>query len=167
MTKLIILRGYPGAGKSTIGKALQLRGAGRFIDHNAILTFVANITGDDDGIYEDITNLELSMARKLLRSGIPTIAARGFGNLESMKPYEEVAEELGIPISIFRIHVDYDELARRVQGPERPGDLNPTTNPELLEKWISENPLVDHPGEVIIDNTRSIAEVVGDILGRV
>jgi len=167
MTKLIILRGYPGAGKSTIAKALQRHGEGRFIDHNAILTFVANIAGDDSGIYDDIANLELSIARKLLKNGTSAISARGFSSLESVKTYEDLATELGVQVCIFRIHVEYDELAKRVQGLERAAELNPTTNPELLEKWISENPLIDHPNEAIIDNSRSIAEVVTEILGKV
>jgi predicted kinase len=166
MTKLIILRGYPGSGKSTIGRALQLRSAGKFIDHNAILTFVANIAGDDGGIYDDIANLELSIARKLLKTGTSAIAARGFSSLESIKPYEELAAEVGADICIFRIDVNYEELAKRVQGVERSDSLNPTTNPELLEKWISENPLIDHPSEIILDNTRSIGEVVTDLLSK-
>ena len=57
MVKLIILRGYPGSGKKTIGKALEAEGLGKFVDHNAILTFIANIVGDDEGIYDDIVNL--------------------------------------------------------------------------------------------------------------
>jgi len=167
MAKLIILRGYPGAGKSTIGKALQIRGVGSFIDHNAILTFVANIAGDDDGIYDDIANLELSITRKLLKNGKTAIAARGFSDLKGIKAYEDVAAELGATVNIFRIQVDYEELAKRVVGLERTASLNPTTNPELLEKWISENPLVDHPSEIIIDNTRSIAEVVNDVVAHI
>jgi len=164
MSNLIILRGYPGAGKSTIGKALQRSGAGKFIDHNAILTFVANIAGDDSGIYDDIANLELSIARKLLKSNTSAIAARGFSSLESIKPYEDLAKELGATVCIFRIDVNYEELAKRVQGIDRSDRLNPTTNPELLEKWISDNPLIDHKDETIVDNTRSIGEVVNDIL---
>ena len=167
MTKLIILRGYPGAGKSTIGRALQLRGAGKFIDHNAILTFVANIAGDDSGIYDEIANLELSIARKLLKSNTSAIAARGFSSLDSIKPYEDLAKELGASISIIRIDVNYEELAKRVQGIDRTDRLNPTTNPELLEKWISDNPLVEHPSEIIVDNTRSIGEVVTDVLSKI
>jgi shikimate kinase len=167
MTKLIILRGYPGAGKSTIGKALQVRGAGKFIDHNAILTFVANIAGDDSGIYDEIASLELSIARKLLKAGVSPISARGFSSLESIKPYEALAAEAGAEIRIIRIDVNYEELAKRVQGPERTDRLSQTTNPELLEKWISENPLIDHPEETVIDNTRSIGEVVSDVLLRV
>lgn len=66
MNQLILLRGYPGSGKTTIGKLLEKRGVGKFIDHNAILTFISTISGDDDGIYDDIANLEQAIARKLL-----------------------------------------------------------------------------------------------------
>ena len=51
INKLIILRGYPGSGKTTVGKRLEKQGLGIFIDHNAILTFVASIAGNDTWIY--------------------------------------------------------------------------------------------------------------------
>jgi broad-specificity NMP kinase len=69
MNQLIILRGYPGSGKTTVAKLLEREGCGVFIDHNAILTFIAGFTGNDEGIYHEIHALELAMTSKLLRDG--------------------------------------------------------------------------------------------------
>jgi len=126
MTKLIILRGYPGSGKTTIGKHLQAEGIGKFIDHNAILTFIAGIAGDDEGIYDEIAQLELAMCKKLLVDDSDVIVARGFSGLSSIQAYEAVASELGVTIKILRLNVDRNELIRRVQSPERKLDFNPT-----------------------------------------
>lgn len=160
MTKLIILRGYPGSGKTTIGKRLESEGLGKFIDHNAILTFIAGITGDDEGIYDEISQLELAMCKKLLAEGSNVIAARGFSSLSSMQPYGAIASELGVEIQILRLNVDNDELLRRVQSPERRLDFNPTVDEAHALNWMNDNPIQDHPYEILIDNSAPIDEVV-------
>lgn len=166
MVKLIILRGYPGSGKTTVGNALQVKGVGRFIDHNAILTFIAGITVNDDGIYDDIASLELAMTRKLLKEGSSVIVARGFSDIDKIKPYEDIASELGIEYKIVRLDVGWDELETRVQSDTRLEDFNPTTTPEALNKWIKQNPLIDHPSEILVSNTQPIEDVVAVIIGR-
>jgi shikimate kinase len=163
MTKLIILRGYPGSGKTTIGKRLETEGLGKFIDHNAILTFIAGITGDDEGIYDEIADLELAMCKKLLGEGKNTIIARGFSSLASLQPYETITNSLGIEAKILRLSVDKDELMRRVQSHERKLDFNPTTDEAHALKWMNDNPLQDHPDEIVIDNLLPIDTVIDTI----
>jgi adenylate kinase family enzyme len=164
MTKLIIIRGYPGSGKTTIAKALAEAGIGKFIDHNAILTFIANLASNDDGIYEEIANLELGMTRKLLNENSTVLVARGFSNLESIKGYEDIASELGLEYTVIRLEVDKSTLCTRVQSKERLDDFNPTVTERALTRWIENNPLISHPLEKIIDNTRPKNEVVREII---
>ena len=163
MTKLIILRGYPGSGKTTIGKQLEVDGLGKFIDHNAILTFIAGITGDDEGIYDEIAQLELAMCKKLLAEGNDVIVARGFSSLSSLQSYEAAGRELGIEMQILRLDVDKDEIIRRVQSPERKLDFNPTVDEVHALSWMNDNPLQDHPYENVIDNSAPVDEVVRKI----
>ena len=163
MNNLIILRGYPGSGKTTIGKALSDDGAGIFVDHNAILTFIAQLTEDDDGIYDDIADLELAITRKLLTDGKSVIVARGFSKLASIEPYENLADSLGAKCSIIRLDVDETILVSRVQSPERLSDFNPTTNPEALKLWIKDNPLEDTKNEFIVSNSKAVVAVVDTI----
>jgi len=163
MNQLILLRGYPGSGKTTVGKLLEKRGVGKFIDHNAILTFISTISGDDDGIYDDIANLEQAIARKLLTANKTVIVARGFSSLKSIEPYLQLAHTLNIQSKVIRLDVDYQVLAHRVTSAERKMDFNPTTDSESLKKWIQENPIIDFSEDVIIDNSRPIDEVVDKI----
>lgn len=163
MTKLIILRGYPGSGKTTIGKQLEAEGLGKFIDHNAILTFIAGITGDDEGIYNDIAQLEQAMCNKLLAEGNNVIVARGFSSLSSMRPYEEAASELNVEIRILRLDVSKDEIVRRVQSPERRLDFNPTIDENTSLDWMINNPIESHSNEIIIDNEQPLGDVVSNL----
>ena len=167
MNKLIILRGYPGSGKTTIGNALANDGIGVFVDHNSILTFVAKMTENDDGIYDDIVNLELAITRKLLSEGKTAIVARGFSGLNSIEPYITLAQLLNVEYQIIRLEVDETILVDRVQSPERQDDFNPTTTPEALKSWISENKLQDVENEVIVDNTKALVEVLDIIKNTV
>jgi adenylate kinase family enzyme len=167
MTKLILIRGYPGSGKTTIGKQLAEEGVGKFVDHNAILTFIANIAGNDDGIYDDIASLELAITRKLLKGHANVIVARGFTSLESLKPYENVAIELGVELIIVRLEVDQDTLSKRVSSRERLVDFNPTVSEKALSEWVKGNPITNHLSEETFDNTKPMAEVVEAIISIV
>ena len=164
MTKLIILRGYPGSGKTTIGRRLAEKAAGKFIDHNSILTFIADIAGNDEGIYKDIANLELAIARKLLKERTSVIVARGFSNLESIRAYEDVAIECGAEPIIIRLEVDRATLSKRVGNSERLNDFNPTVTDRALGEWIDSNPIINHPSEKIVDNTQSLETVIDAIV---
>ena len=163
MTQLIVLRGYPGSGKTTVGKQLHAIGLGEFIDHNAILTFVAGIAGDDEGIYGEIAQLELGICKKLLREGKSVIVARGFSSVSSIKQYEDVAEELSIKSRIIRLDVSEQELINRVQSPERKLDFNPTIDKAHALSWMEHNPIEVHAKEVLINNEKPLDDVIKSI----
>jgi len=163
MTRLIILRGYPGSGKTTIGKLLAADRIGNFIDHNAILTFLARTTGDDEGIYDEIATLELAMCRKLLSEGKDVIVARGFSSLASLQAYENMAQTLYVPITIFRLDVSTAELMSRVQSPERQLGFNPTTSETQAQDWMTRHPIENHPDEITVDNERAISDVIAHL----
>ena len=163
MTQLIILRGYPGSGKTTIGKRLHSIRVGEFIDHNAILTFIAGIAGDDEGIYDEIAQLELAMCKKLLSEGKSVMVARGFSSLSSIEAYINVANSLNVDAKIIRLEVSRRELISRVQSPERRFDFNPTIDESQVLDWIASNPIESHPNEIIIDNEKPIDDVINGL----
>jgi shikimate kinase len=163
-SKLIIIRGYPGSGKTTVGKSLALRDVGVFVDHNAILTFMADVVGDDEGIYEEISNLELAMAKKLLADKKNTIVARGFSTKDSVDDYISIAKETQSDVLIFKLVASSQNLRLRVVAQERKTGFNPTTTEEALSSWITDNPLEPIPGEEVIDANRPTDYVVNQII---
>ncbi len=163
MANLILIRGYPGSGKTTLGKMLEKNAWGIFIDHNAILTFLAGIVGDDNGMYDEIHALELSMARKVITENKSVIVARGFSKDIDIEPYRRIAQELNIETTVFRLDVNLSILKDRVTAPERKMDYNPTISAEALAEWVKDNPLEDIDCEIIIDATQSLSQVLSDI----
>jgi len=162
--KMIIIRGYPGSGKTTAAKLLSKRTGSIFIDHNAILTFLAGMVGDDRGIYSEIHNLELAMAKKIIEENKNVIVARGFSSSESITPYLAAAKMLGADVFVFRLAVSEDNLKLRVVAEDRKKDFNPTINEEALLEWIVNNPLQDIENEYEINANKSIDEVVNQML---
>ena len=160
MSKLITIRGYPGSGKTSVGKSLEKRGYGVFIDHNLILTFIAKITGDDDGIYDEIHGLELSMTNKLLAKDKTVIAARGFTTAKSVDIYRQVGNNNCVETIVIRLNVSINKLKEIVASPERKLDFNPVINPESLMLWLESNPMEDIPGESIVDATQGLHTVL-------
>lgn len=159
MQRLIILRGYPASGKSTIGEVLESAGIGVFVDHNRILSFIAEMTGDDDGIYDDIHQLELAMTRKLLTDGKSAIVARGFTKADNLESYKALAIDKGVPCNVFRLDGPVELLEKRVVASERKHGFNPSTTVEALRIWIEENPMDSIDNEIVLDVSQPVGSL--------
>lgn len=163
MLRLIIIRGYPGSGKTTIGRLLEKNGHGVFINHNSILTFLAGIVGDDQGIYDDIYNLELVMSHKLLTEGKSVIMARVFSRTSSLRPYLDVAKAAGAKCIILRLDADASILKKRVAAPERRNDFNQIMDAEALMSYIESFPQEKVNNEFTVDASQDISRVLSFI----
>lgn len=167
MKQLIILRGYPGSGKTSIGNLLGENPDLVFIDHNQILTLVANIVGNDDGIYNEVHAFERVLAKKVLTEGKGVVVGRGFSLAKSIEPYEIIAKENGARVQVIRLQAPLELLERRVEAIARRVDFNPILSRESLRDWIQDNPLEDVKGELLIDASRPLKSVLADVLQRI
>jgi len=163
MKRLIILRGYPGSGKTTIGKILERDGLGKFIDHNSILNFITEITTDDNGIYEEINILEQAIARKLLNDNNTVIVGRGFSSRSNIQPYIELALKLGVGYNIITLKAPIEVLEKRVISPDRKNDFISAKSKKALRIWIESNAIDDIEGENIVNVVRPINDVIDQV----
>jgi predicted kinase len=165
--KLIVIRGYPGSGKSTLGRRLQSEGYGVFIDHNELLNRIVSMTGDSEGIYDEIVRLELAMVRKLLVSGKDVIIGRGFATEAGVDDYLAAAEEAGASHIVIRLDASEELLAQRVKSPTRKNDYTPISTPERLHEWIQTHPMEDIGSEVCVDIARPFDQVLQEVMQAV
>ncbi|MCU0667379.1 MAG: AAA family ATPase [Patescibacteria group bacterium] len=163
MSMLIILRGYPGVGKTTIGKILEKDGVAVFIDHNLILNFIASIVGNDDDIYEEIHTLEKSMTNKILKNKKSAIVARGFCDTARLNEYIDISNKIKLKTVVIKLVAPKSILSERVQSLERLNDFNPTVTPDKIIEWMVENPLEPFEGEYTVDTSKPINGVIKEI----
>jgi adenylate kinase family enzyme len=161
--KLIVIRGYPGSGKSTLGRRLQKEGYGVFIDHNELLNQIVQFTGDDEGIYDDIVQLELALVRKLLDDGKDVIVARGFTTEGGVVDYLHLAEEAGAGHIVLHLDGPEELLGKRVLSPSRKDDYTPISTPEQLHAWMAEHPMEQIENEVKIDVAQPFDQMLQEV----
>ena len=166
MQNLIIIRGYPGSGKTTLSKKLSEASGFVMVDHNHILNLIRALNGgDDEGIYDEIHSLELGIARSWLKKGQSAVVARGFTTAKSLSPYLEMAKTEGAQSLVFRLDVPQDVLAVRVTSSERTENGFATTA-EYLDKWVSSHPMEDFESEFVLDGKLAPEVLVTQIQER-
>lgn len=100
MSRLIIIRGVPGSGKTKVAEEIA--------DHLYALHFEANMWRyNDEGeyIYDPKDNKRChkecqKSVREALEMGIPVVVANTFTREWQVKPYLEMASDLDIPVDI-------------------------------------------------------------------
>jgi len=105
MAKLILVRGIPGSGKSTYAKGLGL-------NH-----FEADMYFERNGKYEfdpsQIKNAHEWCQREVratLKKDEDVIVSNTFTQHWELKPYLDMAEELGVEVRVIRMTADYGNI---------------------------------------------------------
>lgn len=165
--KLIILRGYPGSGKTTVGRLFAQQGLGSFIDHNAVLNKLVGRDGTDDGRYEEIHQQEQVLTRQALQVGQDTLIARGFTIRSQVEPYLKLAEETGASVHVFRLEVPSAVLAERVTADSRSMDAMSLKTPKELGEWMAAHPMEPLQQEIELNGTEPPEALVEEIRSRI
>jgi predicted kinase len=107
MTKLILVRGIPGSGKSTVAKSL---------------TGYSHVEADmfwmEDGEYKfDATMLPQAHAWCLRRTrdlladlGVDVVVSNTFTTVKELRPYFELAKELGIKVQVITCQSQFGNI---------------------------------------------------------
>lgn len=161
----IVLTGFMGCGKSTIGKALMETGNYRLLDTDVCIEEragkrISQIFEAEGENY--FRNLETETLKDLKTSVSHTILATGGG----MPLREENAKELSEIGTVIYLRVEADEIIRRLAGDTvRP--LLQSENPEekVRELLAYRDPIYKKHADVVIDVTgKSIDTIVEEIL---
>src|SRR3990167_1953789 len=177
----ILLMGFPGVGKRTIGEALARKTNARFTGNHDLYDPILKLFGND---YQAMWNLtpemweKLNAVQDLYLSTIADVCARddSFIFTEMMfdqDPYHQifykkvlgVVKKRGAHFFPVRLICDEDELAKRVVSDDRKQFSNfKTRDTELSRKRSREEQAFysHHENEITIDNTNLSADNVSD-----
>jgi predicted kinase len=102
MAKLILIRGIPGSGKSTMAKAMVEGTQARHIE--ADMYFVDPHTGKYEWDGMRIGHAHewcIDRAGLYLRSNVDVVVSNTFTRLKEMRPYFELAKVLGVQVNVL------------------------------------------------------------------
>lgn len=108
--KLIIIRGLPGAGKTTLAK--------KMIENNpSFLHFEADMYFEEDGVYKFVAS-KIGKAHEwcqnstktALQHGKTAVVSNTFTTRWEVEPYLLMAERLGIPYEIITLTDNYGSI---------------------------------------------------------
>jgi len=107
--KLVLIRGLPGAGKSTLAEILALQG---FVHYEADKYFT-----DDNGMYRFDSKLLpaahnwcQSMTRGSLLEGKKVVVANTFTTSKELMPYFQIARDAGIVPNVVTCHGSFQSI---------------------------------------------------------
>lgn len=176
---LILLMGFPGVGKRTIGEVLAKKINARFSDHHDVIDPIVRLFGDDYEVHWTLTAEmwdKINGALALYLSTIADVCARddNFIVTEMMfdkDPYHQiyynkvldVVKKRNAHFFPVRLICDEDKLAKRVVSEDRK-KYSKTRDVDLSRKRSRELAVFYsyHENEITIDTTHLSADEVAD-----
>lgn len=111
MPKLTLIRGLPGAGKSTMAKAMVE--ADSSLRHFEADQYFVDASGKyrfEPSEIEDAHTWCFSEARDALKSGRSVVVSNTFTRKWEMEPYRKLAKELGVELEILEAKGNYASI---------------------------------------------------------
>lgn len=111
--RLILMCGLPGAGKTTVARALESAGAMRMSPDE----WLADLRFDlrEDGPRDRVELLQWNLAQQLVERGIEVVLENGFWSRSERDVVRTRARELGVGIELRYLDVPLEELWRRLE----------------------------------------------------
>jgi len=174
---LIVLNGYPGVGKLTIGQALAPLIGGRLLDIHSVYNIAFALTAfKSEAFYETIRAVQAVADRRIreLPKDVPVILTEiltegtAWSN-ECLQRLLDLGKDRG-PILMVHLHCELEENKRRITGRSRIGARKPL-DPAMAERNQTGGAVLvgsDWPHYLALDVTQlSAEEAAGEIAGWV
>lgn len=135
LSTFIVMRGYPGTGKSTIARAIATALPAPLIDRDIIRQMAVDIFGDLPGVGHFSYELMFALAREQLRLGLSVVVDTPLTYHTTYKQAKELARAFHIPMLVVHCVCPPEVQKRRLEG--RKGNVSEfqITSWEEWEQW--------------------------------
>ncbi|HID83075.1 MAG TPA: hypothetical protein EYH06_05565 [Chromatiales bacterium] len=154
---LYLMYGLSGSGKSTVsGRLLESLGAIRIRSDKERKRLFGENKGNKDELNAGIYNPEatektyqhlLSLAETIIAAGFPVIVDATFLQRAQRQPFQNLAEQLGVPFQILNLTASLESLVQRViKRNKQAGNISDATeNVIMQQQTLAEPPGKDEP----------------------
>jgi len=174
----VLLSGWPGSGKSTVGRALARRLGAALVDQDTVtgplVSVVAGLVGVDDlddarlasptrdARYETVG----AVAEENLRVGLPVVLVAPFSrerrDLDAWQTLDRRLRAAGGSPLLVWLHLDPDVVVSRLQARGATRDVSKVADPaSFLARLDQGTPAGPH---LVVDGARGTAGIVEDIV---
>ena len=132
---LIVMRGYPGTGKSTIARLLATALHAPLIDRDIIRQMAVDLFGDLPQVGQFSYELMFALAREQLRLGLSIVVDTPLTYRTTYEQCKELAKTFHTPMLVVHCQCPPDVQKRRLEGRKGKVSEFQITSWEQWEQW--------------------------------
>jgi len=163
---LIVMRGYPGTGKSTIARAIARTLRAPLIDRDIIREMGVDILGDVPEIGRFAYELMFALSREQLKLGLSVVIDTPLTYRTTYEQAGNLAQAFHIPMLVVHCQCPPDLQKRRLEGRKGAVSEFQITTWEEWEQWKSRFEEYEDEG-CIIDTSNPVQDSLTRILHRI
>jgi predicted kinase len=162
----IVMRGYPGTGKSTIARAIAAALHAPLIDRDVIRQKAVDIFGDVPGVGRFSYELMFALAREQLQLGLSVVVDTPLTYHTTYEQSRKLAQAFHIPMLVVHCQCAPEVQKRRLEGRKgKVSEFQITT----WEEWLRWKPRFEEfeDGGCIIDTSNPLDDSLSKVMRRI
>jgi predicted kinase len=159
----IVMRGYPGTGKSTIARAIATALHAPLIDRDIIRQVAVDILGDQPRVGRFSYELMFALVREQLRLGLSVVVDTPLTYRITHEQAKELARTFSIPLLVVHCQCPPEVQKRRLEGRKGKVSEFQITSWEEWEQW---KPRFEdfEDGGCVIDTSHPLDESLAKVM---
>jgi len=161
----IVMRGYPGTGKSTIARAIATALHAPLIDRDIIRQVAVDILEDQPRIGRFSYELMFALIREQLRLGLSVVVDTPLTYRITYEQAQELARSFGIPMLVVHCQCPPEVQKRRLEGRKGKVSEFQITSWQEWEQWKPRFEEFEDRG-CVIDTSHPLDESLAKVMRR-